>query len=124
MHVERYRDTWEVSNFHSVPLSLFSQQMYAVVEFIGEGTVSAIPQSWKVDNKRCRWPSNEKRSSITTLIKQCHPPKPRWEVYDVIFRRESSKTFEKYTGIKFESKTCIYESMISNFVDTNDEIAL
>ena len=44
--------------------------MYAVVEFVNEGEVAIVPDSWLVGRQKCKWPQWKSTSKIDRAIKQ------------------------------------------------------
>ena len=66
--------------------------MYAIVEFVEEGTVEAVPRSWVHvstslgvdDQKCCYWPpSYTKQSRLTKMVRDCQEPDASWDVHHI-----------------------------------------
>lgn len=70
-------------NFH------FSEETkkFAVVEFLNENTVEAVPLSWVIEDKRgkqlCYWPGNMSGVEIKNYVKVSHIPDGSWPRYTV-----------------------------------------
>lgn len=63
--------------------------MYAVVEFLEEDTVEAVPQTWLNDNM-CYWPPiSTKSSEIKKMIKGAKVPGLNWRMFNVTIVKEN-----------------------------------
>ena len=67
-------------------------QMFAVVEFISEGSLSAVPGVWLIGDTTCFWPPDAIPTSraIANLV----PPTPSWEKHRVVIKKKNSKQNE------------------------------
>ncbi|XP_076280996.1 uncharacterized protein LOC143217812 [Lasioglossum baleicum] len=73
---------------------------WTVVQFLADGTVEAVPNSWLEDDK-CYWPPVHK-SKLSNAIQQCELPQPSWEHFSVKIFKNS--TFDGYTKARRKAK--------------------
>ncbi|XP_076279875.1 uncharacterized protein LOC143208866 [Lasioglossum baleicum] len=73
---------------------------WTVVQFLADGTVEAVPNSW-LEGDKCYWPPVHK-SKLSNAIQQCELPQPSWEYFSVKIFKNS--TFDDYTKARRKAK--------------------
>lgn len=74
---------------------IFFRSMYAVVLFVDDNAVEAVPQSWVKDEGEktvCVWPAL-KGSSLMRAIEQRAPPDPSWKKFKVQVLRDTGQDY-------------------------------
>lgn len=85
---------------------------FAVVEFLKENTVEAVPSSWVIEDKRgkqlCYWPDNMSGVEIKNYVKVCHIPDGGWPRYTVkiLTRCNTYKKAKRKAG-EAETVSCL-----------------
>lgn len=70
-------------------------QMFAIVEFPSTcvkddvTTISAIPQSWLLDDNACKWPPGG--ADKTKYIQNCISPDVNWKIFKCEVKKTNSK---------------------------------
>lgn len=85
---------------------------FAVVEFLNENTVEAVPLSWVIEDKRgrqlCYWPDNMSGVEIKNYVKVSHIPDGSWPRYTVkiLARCNTYKKAKRKAG-EAETLSCL-----------------
>lgn len=80
----------------------FSFRMYVLVEFPATNAVSAMPESWLIDEELCYWPFKD----ATKCIRDQIPKNERWRKCSIRLFRHADGQLRKYS--KYSRKIAIY----------------
>lgn len=65
--------------------SSFTNMVWAVVHFLKENSVEAVPLEWYIKtSKECFWPHGYKREEIAKFIQEKASPLCDWKVYPAV----------------------------------------
>ena len=72
-------------------------QMYSVVEFTEENSISVVPTNWLYDSKRCYWPPTGTQY-ISKLVKQMCSPNEKWRKLVYKLKKKNSEYKPKFAN--------------------------
>lgn len=94
-------------------------QMYAIVEFVAEHSISVIPNTWMVDETTCVWPPKTTSTcNVSRMVQNLAAPRITWDRYDCTIKKNNSKenVLESNSYLQYTSSFHVHLFPVESYV--------